>query len=239
MNTQYNNLALIPARGGSKSIPNKNIADLGGRPLISYCIEAAKRSIFVQRIIVDTDSPEIAEIARHYGAETPFLRPARLAEDQSSIYETVEYALKWLKNKESYCPDYTLLMHATEPFVKTEQIDDLFEKVLTKKADSGIAMVSVARTSHPYHVRHLTKDGYLEFDQPSMHYQSPNRQTDPKKFSFGGFWWFVTDSFIKERKFEVGKTVGLLIDELSAFDINDPVELEMAKLLLPLKNSLF
>jgi CMP-N,N'-diacetyllegionaminic acid synthase len=209
--------------------------DLGGRPLISYCIEAVKRSRSVQRIIVDTDDPEIAKIARHYGAETPYLRPAHLAEDQSSTIEVVEHAIDWLQNNESYCPDYTLVIQPTEPFVKAEQIDGLFEKVKADKADSGIAMVSVPRIFHPYHVRHLTEDGYLEFDQTLMHYQHPNRQSDPERFSFGGFWWFNTKCFIKEKQLEVGKRVGLLVDGLSAFDINDPAELEMARLLLPLK----
>src|SRR5512138_1364692 len=95
-------LALIPARGGSKGIPRKNIRNFAGYPLIAWSIAAAKQSDLVARVIVSTDDEEIASVARAYGAETPFLRPAELAQDQTTDLPVFEHALDWLKEQEGY-----------------------------------------------------------------------------------------------------------------------------------------
>lgn len=234
MSSTLNNLALVPARGGSKSIPKKNIAILGGQPLLAYCLQAIKKSSVIHRVIVDTDDYQIVETAKQFGAETPFIRPSRLAQDNTSTISVVEHTLQWLKKNENYQPDYVLLIQPTEPFVKPEQIDRLFQLILDKRADSGITMVEVPRHFHPYHLRHLREDGTIEFDSPGLHYQHPNRQSDPKKYAFGNLYWFKTSVFLNEKKLEVGKRVGLLIDNLSAHDINTPLDLEIAGHLLPL-----
>ncbi len=228
----YNNLAFMPARGGSKSIRKKNIALLGGKPLLSYGLGQMKASRYVNRIVVDTDDREIAETANYYGAETPYLRPSSLAEDHTSTIAVVEHALQWFKTHEGYCPDFVLLVQPTDPFVRTDQIDQLFELVLKEKADSGITMIDVSRNNHPFHVRNMADDGCLEFDQPVLHYKHPNRQSDPKKYAFGNLYWFKTEAFLREKKLEVGKRVGLPIDALSALDINSPLDLEIAENLL-------
>src|SRR5687767_10622517 len=98
-------LAIIPARGGSKGIPRKNIRLFAGYPLIAWSIAAAKRSELVTRVIVSTDDEEIAAVAREYGAETPFLRPIELAQDQSTDLPVFEHALKWLEDVEGYRPE--------------------------------------------------------------------------------------------------------------------------------------
>lgn len=231
---QYNNLALIPARGGSKSIPKKNIVELDGQPLLAYCLQAIKKSHVINRIIVSTDDEEIAEIGRKYGAEIPFIRPSGLAQDTTPTIFVVEHTLQWLNENERYQPDYVLLVQPTEPFIRTDQIDQLFELMLRKRADSGITMVEVPRSFHPYHVRHVSKKGYLKFDHQHLHYKHPNRQSDPKRYAFGNLYWFRTSAFLKEKKIEVGKRVGLLIDSLTAYDINAPLDLEIAQYLLPL-----
>jgi CMP-N,N'-diacetyllegionaminic acid synthase len=237
MGPPYHNLALLPARGGSKSIPKKNIAPLGGQPLISYGLGEVKRSSFVQRVVVDTDDAEIAEVARRYGAETPYVRPAHLAQDNTSTLAVIEHAIEWLKSNEGYAPDYILLVQPSDPFVRAEQIDELFRLVVDRKADSGITMIEVPRIFHPYHVRKMTEDGYLEFDQPELHYRHPNRQSDPKRYAFANAYWFRTEAFMREKKMEVGKRVGLLVDGLSAHDINEPLDLAIAEAILPLRQS--
>ena len=230
-NKKYRTLAIVPARGGSKSIPYKNIVNLGGRPLISYCIKAIKKSRSVDRLIVTTDDPKIAKVSKKYGAEVPFLRPAELAEDDTPTIPVIEHALKWLDENENYQPDFVLLIQPTEPFVTSEQIDGLFNLMISKKADSGITIVPVPRTNHPYHIRHLT-DGYLEHDNPELHYKHPNRQSDPKRYAFGNLYWFRRDKFLKERKIEVGRRVGLEIDPLAAHGIDDKSDLELARFLV-------
>ena len=225
-------VSLIPLRGGSKSIPYKNIVNLGGRPLISYCIEAIRESRSVDRLIVTTDDSKIAKVAKKYGAEVPFLRPAELAQDNTPTLPVIEHALKWLDENENYRPDFVLLIQPTEPFVTAKQIDGLFNLMVSKKADSGITVVSVPRTNHPYHIRHLTDDGYLEHDNPELHRKHPNRQSDPKRYAFGNLYWFRRDKFLKERKIEVGRRVGLEIDPLTAHGIDDRSDLDLAKFLV-------
>lgn len=232
---QYQTLAIVPARGGSKSIPHKNIHPLGGKPLLDYCLRAIRKSRFVDRVIVSTDDKKIAAVAREHGAEVPFMRPPELAQDASPTIPVIEHALLWLEENEGYIPDYVLLVQPTEPFVKPEQIDALFELVVSKRADSGITMIPVPRIFHPYHVRRITPDGYLVFDKPKLHYAHPNRQSDPKRYAFGNCYWFRRDKFLKEKKIEVGKRVGLEIDPLSAHDINAKADMALAEFLLKKK----
>ena len=108
-------LALIPARGGSKGIPRKNIRLFAGYPLIAYSIAAALQAQSAMRVIVSTDDQEIAEVARHFGAETPFLRPAELAADRTTDLPVFQHALHWLAEHENYHPEMILHLHATSP----------------------------------------------------------------------------------------------------------------------------
>lgn len=124
-------LALIPARGGSKSIPKKNIIDLGGFPLIAYSIAAAKLSQYISRIIVSTDSEEIAEVARQYGAEVPFMRPAEFATDTAVDFDVVKHALEWLKEHERQEPEYIVFLRPTTPLRDPALVDQAIEDLLS------------------------------------------------------------------------------------------------------------
>jgi CMP-N-acetylneuraminic acid synthetase len=108
-------LALIPARGGSKGIPRKNIRPFAGYPLIAYSIAAAEEAQTVRRVLVSTDDPEIADVARAFGAETPFTRPAELAADRSTDLPVFQHALNWLSEHENYHPEIVLHLHPTSP----------------------------------------------------------------------------------------------------------------------------
>jgi CMP-N,N'-diacetyllegionaminic acid synthase len=222
-------IAIIPARGGSKGIPRKNIVDLAGKPLLAYSIEAIKKSKAVRKIIVSTDDAEIAEIAKKYGAEVPFMRPAELAQDDTPARAVIDHAIKWVLENTFIRPEYILLAEATSPFIKSQQIDFLLDLMISKKADSGITMIPVPRMYHPYHIRKIGEDGFLELNDKEMHYTHPTRQSDPPRYAHGNMWWFRTDMFLKERKIEAGKAVGLEIDEISAWDINDKMNLEIAR----------
>jgi len=123
-------LAIIPARGGSKGIPRKNIVDLCGKPLIAYSIEAALRSKLINRIIVSTEDEEIAEIAMHYGAEVPFLRPTALAGDRSLINDAVTFTLERLA-EENFSPDVVAQLYPTHIFRTPKLIDSLIALLLT------------------------------------------------------------------------------------------------------------
>lgn len=236
MKKSRSTVAIIPARGGSKSIPYKNIVDLGGKPLIAYSIEALKKSRVVERIIVSTDDKKIREVALRYGAEAPFVRPKNLAQDTTPTIPVIQHALLWLEKHENYKPEFVILAQPTEPFLKTAHVDSLFALMRKKKADSGITMVAVGRTHHPYHVRVISSGGFLDFENPELHYAHPQRQMDPKRYAFGNLYCFRRDLFLKELKIEVGKRVGFEISPAHAHDINTFFDLEIARMLLDKKS---
>src|SRR5208337_4643829 len=120
-------LALIPARGGSKGVPRKNIRPLLGKPLIAWTIEEAKKSRYIDRIVVSTEDEEIAGVSAHYGAEVPFLRPEEMAKDESPTLDCVVHALNWMRDKENYIPDLLLLLEVTAPLKTFEDIDSAIE----------------------------------------------------------------------------------------------------------------
>ncbi len=129
-------LAIIPARGGSKGLPNKNILPLLGHPLIAYSIKAAQDSKLVTRVLVSTDSQSIADVALQYGANVPFLRPAEFALDLSTDLEVFVHALNWLKENENYTPDLVIQLRPTSPIRKADLIDECIIKLLNSDADS-------------------------------------------------------------------------------------------------------
>ncbi len=123
-------LAIIPARGGSKGIPRKNIRNFVGYPLIAYSIAASLQSELVTRTIVSTDDEEIAAVAREYGAETPFLRPAVFAEDNTTDLPVFEHALNWLVENEDYHPDVVVQLRPTSPIRPPGCVDDAVKILL-------------------------------------------------------------------------------------------------------------
>ncbi|OGY21973.1 MAG: hypothetical protein A3A65_02925 [Candidatus Chisholmbacteria bacterium RIFCSPLOWO2_01_FULL_49_14] len=124
-------LAIIPARGDSKSIPRKNLVSLGGKPLLAWPIELARSVTRIERVIVSTDDNEITKVAKHYGAEVPFKRPASLSTDDIPTLPVLQHCLSWLEKHEGYRPDIILLLYATTPFIRKSRIEealDVFEK---------------------------------------------------------------------------------------------------------------
>lgn len=225
-------LALVPARGGSKSVPLKNIKPLGGRPLIEWCLAAIAASGVVDRTVVSTDDERIADIARGAGADVPFLRPAELATDATPSVDVVEHALRWLEENEGLTSEFVLLVQPTEPFVRAEQIAQTLELLRERGADSAITITEVPRNNHPFHVRELSDDGWLAFEQPEAHSAHPTRQDDPPRWAFGNLYWFRRDTFLSTRRLEADKHVGLRIDAISALDLNTSDDWALAEAVL-------
>lgn len=144
-----NVLAVIPARGGSKGIPRKNIRNFAGHPLIAYSIEAGLRSSLVNRVIVSTDDEEIAAVARQYGAEVPFLRPAEFAQDQTLDLPVFQHALAWLAERENYIPDIVVQLRPTSPVRPPTLVDEAVTLLLnTPQADSVRGVVPAGQNPH-------------------------------------------------------------------------------------------
>jgi YrbI family 3-deoxy-D-manno-octulosonate 8-phosphate phosphatase len=142
-------LSLIPARGGSKGIPHKNIRNFAGWPLIAWSIAAAKQSELVTRVIVSTDDEEIASVARTYGAETPFLRPSELAQDKTTDLPVFEQALKWLEEVEGYKPEIVVQLRPTSPIRPRGMIDDAVHILMDHKdADCVRGVVPAGQNPH-------------------------------------------------------------------------------------------
>lgn len=152
-------LAIIPARGGSKGIPSKNIQKLGKLPLIAHTIKSAKNSKKVNRIIVSTDNKKIAKIAEQYGAEVPFLRPKKFSRDSSSTLDVVQHAIEYLQKVENYTPDIITILLPTSPFRPPNLID---ESIKLLKNTNATSVVSVHKTkTHPFKA-FLPENGFLK-----------------------------------------------------------------------------
>ncbi|MDA9550049.1 acylneuraminate cytidylyltransferase family protein [Oceanospirillaceae bacterium] len=152
-------LALIPARGGSKGVPGKNILNIDGQPMISYSIEQAINSKYINRTIVSTDDNEIADVARRYNAEVPFLRPSELAQDLSPDIDVFEHALNWLQENENYQPDFIVHLRPTGPVRSVKIIDKAIEKILQDETATALRSVSTP-VQTPYKMWSLV-GGYL------------------------------------------------------------------------------
>jgi N-acylneuraminate cytidylyltransferase len=154
-------LALIPARGGSKGIPHKNIIELLGKPLIAYSIEHAQRSRYINRIIVSTDDPDIARVARAWGAEIPFMRPAEYAQDLSPDLEVFRHTLAWLDEHENYEPELVVHLRPPGPVRKVELIDKAIELLLHQPHADALRSIGHAKET-PYKMWRLTDEGLME-----------------------------------------------------------------------------
>lgn len=159
MYKKHNILAIIPARGDSKSVPQKNIYPLLGKPLIYYTITEAKKSRYIDRLICSTDSPKIARIARQYGCEVPFLRPSRFARDTSQDIEWYRHSLRSLKREENYEPDIVVNLRPTAPLRTVKQIDQAIKLVIDNNAD-GLKTVALT-DKHPHKMWRIRKNLWL------------------------------------------------------------------------------
>ena len=181
-------LALIPARGGSKGIPRKNLLVLAGRPLIAYSIEQALTSPRITRTIVSTDDEEIADVARRFGAEVPFLRPAEFAQDLSPDIDVFRHALTWLAENEGYRPELVVHLRPTGPVRRVELIDQAIDLLASHPEADAVRSVSWPIQT-PYKMWRIV-DGYLK---PLLRIeglpdcQSMPRQTLPEVYWQNGY----------------------------------------------------
>jgi N-acylneuraminate cytidylyltransferase len=226
-------LALIPARGGSKGIPRKNIIPLCGKPLIAYSIEQALASKWINRVVVSTDDEEIAEIARKYGAEVPFLRPAEFAQDMSADIDVFRHALEWLEVNEGYLPDIVLNHRPVCPIRKVTTIDRAIELFInTPGADSLRSVCLPAQT--PYKMWQIV-DGFLTplLKLPGIvePYNQP-RQVLPKVYWQFGYVDIVRAEVITKRARMSGDKILPFIIEEAWADIDYPEDIVVAEKLL-------
>jgi CMP-N,N'-diacetyllegionaminic acid synthase len=152
-------LGVITARGGSKGIPGKNLKLLAGKPLIAYTLETAADSDVFDRLIVSTDDRAIADVARAYGCEVPFLRPPELAEDDTPHLPVMQHAVAWLRDQEAYKPDAVMILQPTSPLRRPEDIRDAVALLRQSGADSVLTVSEVSAHMHPMRTLRVAEDG--------------------------------------------------------------------------------
>lgn len=220
-------LAVIPARGGSKGVPRKNIRPLGGKPLIAHSIAAALRAERVTRVVVSTDDDEIADVARRHGAEVPYLRPPELARDDIPVMPVIQDLARKLD------PDGTLypvivVLQPTNPFKSAGDIDSAISMMSMGGCDTVLS-VSPA-SDHPYRMRWLDRDGgFLRplFEDVDIYAQ---RQELPYVFNFNGSIIVCSQQVMLDQKVFYGHSHrGLIVDEIAGFDIDTELDFLVAE----------
>jgi N-acylneuraminate cytidylyltransferase len=225
-------IAVIPARGGSKRFPRKNIAPLAGRPLLSYSIEAARRAATVDGVYVSTEDDEITEIAERYGASVPYRRPDSLAGDHVTADDVVAHMVRFLQEQRQLDIAIVVLIQPTSPFVTAAHIDAAVDKLRSEAdLDSVTTMTQVDHRWHPYNLSFVGDDGRWEFLFAEARAKARTRHAKPRAQSFGNLFAATTDTMLREGRF--GRTKGaVLIDPLYAWDIDHAWELEVAEFML-------
>ncbi|MCY6353872.1 acylneuraminate cytidylyltransferase family protein [Clostridium sp. ZS2-4] len=221
-------LAVIPARGGSKGIPYKNIMDICGKPLIAYSIEAAKKSKYIDYTLVSTDDTKIKEASLKYGANVPFLRPEEISNDAAKSIDVVLHAINFLKEKgEEF--DYVVLLQPTSPLRTQSHIDEAIEVLMKSKENSLISICEV--DENPVIMRTI-QDNRLE---PVMEFNGDNlrRQELPKVYIFNGALYINRVSMLLEEKAFVNKqTLPYIMEGEKSVDIDNMLDAKLVELIL-------
>ncbi len=229
-------VAIVPARGGSKGVPRKNIVPLAGQPLIAYTLQEAHRSRYIQRVVVTTDDEEIATVAREFGGEVPFLRPQELAEDRVPDLPVFKHCLEWLAQHEGYRPEFVAHLRPTAPLRRAAHIDQAIEMLLAHPEATAVRSVCSAG-QHPLKMWRL-EEGRLAPYVPEGVYgiqEAANmpRQALPQAYVQNGSVDIIRASTILEHGSMTGAVVlGMVMDEMESVNIDSPLDLLVAEVLL-------
>ena len=217
-------IAVIPARGGSKRIPRKNIKEFCGKPILAYSIEAALHSGIFDTVMVSTDDEEIARIAREYGAEVPFFRSAETANDYATIPLVFEEVLaEYAKRGEFF--EMACCIFPTAPFVTGERLAEAVKKLEASDADTLFPVVAF---SYPPQRALVIENERLVFKYPE-HLDSRSQDLEKQYHDAGLFFVFRTEAFKTNKRFLVGNIVPLEISEMEVQDIDTPTDWEIAE----------
>lgn len=225
-------LGLIPARGGSKSIPRKNIKDFAGKPLVAWSIETLKFCGAVDRVVVSTEDEEISYIAKKFGAEVPFMRPRGLAEDSTPTLPVLAHAISWLKDNEGYWPDYVVLLEPTSPGKRPAHVRGVVEMLTSTGSDSVISVSEVPGVLSPYWQFNLSLEGRVElFTGGSMRDVIRRRQDLPTTYYRNSSIYAFRPEllFAPDQSFYGDDVRAYVIDSKYAFDIDTPEDWEFAE----------
>lgn len=233
-------LAIIPARSGSKGIPKKNIRKFAGLPLLAHSINTAKKSKLISRIIVSTDSREIAKIANKFGAETPFIRPAKYAQDYSLDLSVFEHALKWLKTHEIYIPNIVVHLRPTSPIRSASRVDKAIRILINNpKADSVRGVIKAKQ--HPYKMWFIDKSGLMkpiiEQNTYKEAYNMPRQKLPEAYWQTGYVDVIYTKTILKKKSMSGSRILPFFLDLDDWVDIDTVEDWKKAEKLIQLQKN--
>lgn len=218
-------LGVIPARGGSKAIPRKNLVMLGGKPLLAWTCEAAKGSK-LDRIIVSTDNEEIARVAVSHGVDVPFLRPAELSEDSSATIDAVTHALEAIDEKF----DAVMVLQPTSPFRTTQDIDECLALLEQSAADSVISVVDVGGY-HPARMKYLDSGRLVDPPFVELRENQPRQELVPMYIRNGAVYLTRTNTLL-EGSFKGADCIAYVMPADRSVNIDEPIDLIVAEAIL-------
>ncbi|MBI3321940.1 MAG: acylneuraminate cytidylyltransferase family protein [Candidatus Omnitrophica bacterium] len=227
-------LGLIPARGGSKGIPKKNLVPLAGRPLLAYTCEQALAALSLSRVVLTTDDPSIAECGRAAGVDVPFLRPQALAADETPMVDVVRHALDTLRAAEGYQPDLVVLLQPTSPLRSAKHIHDAIQLHGRTNAETVVSVVAVPHRYSPHSLMRL-EDGLLrDFWEGTVTWDPFQRQHLPVLYARNGPAVLVTRTsvVVEEHQLYGRRIVPYIMEEDESVDIDTPDDLRVAEWLL-------
>lgn len=221
-------LGFIPARAGSKGLPGKNIRPLAGKPLIAYTIEAARRSGVFDYLLVSTDGEDIAEIARHAGADVPFMRPSNLATDTARGIDVLHHAMSWLEDRGKKF-DCVMILQPTSPLRTAEDIIASLDLLVKRNAEAIVSVCEVEH--HPWWSNTLPENLCMKnFFKPGI---PVNRQELPEYYRFNGAIYLALWDFIRERENWFGSdTFAYVMPRQRSVDIDEEMDFLLAELIL-------
>ncbi len=213
-------VAIVPARGGSKGIPRKNIKSFCGKPLVSYIIRAALKVPQIDRVIVSTEDMEIAEISKKYGAEVPFVRPIELASDDTPTMPVLQHAIKYLEEIENYFPSLIILLYPTSPLLSSDRINEAIEILKKDELDS---LISVVEDKGHFWI----KNKHYTRLYPKI---VKNRQyVDPLYRENGGIYLFTRNLIMEKNKITGGNVGFIIMENNESIDIDTNEDFEFAE----------
>ena len=222
-------VCVIPARGGSKGLPGKNIKMFCGKPLIAHTIEQARQSKYIDRVIVSTEAEEIAKISLEYGAEVPFMRPMELADDGSSTVDVLLHAINWLESVDQYAFDILLLLHTTTPLRSVEDINESISLVVEENADNVFSVAEAHRNPY-FNMVEINKKGYVALIKQG---NFTTRQEAPLVYDMNSsiyVWW---KELLKEKKkIFLDKTKIYVMPKERSIDIDDNIDFIIAEIMM-------
>jgi pseudaminic acid cytidylyltransferase len=223
-------LAVIPARGGSKRIPRKNIRSFCGKPIIAWSIEVARASGLFDRVIVSTDAPEIAEVAKAYGAEVPFVRPAELSDDHAGTSPVVVHAVEWARSQ-GLMPEFVCCVYPTAPFVRVSDLQRGLQTLISTGAEFAFSI-----TSYAFPIQRAIKctgDGRVEMFQPDQ-FNTRSQDLEEAFHDAGQFYWGRPDAWTSNRSIFSESSAPVMLPRHRVQDIDTLEDWERAELMFRL-----